>query len=92
MDLGDVTLGKVLGGYIMKKLNFFSALKQFTTPKVGSARWFHSLPKKNTQELEDIRETFFQALFDPNADMKLRWKIRDEVLPYIDSILRKRDK
>ena len=75
----------------MGKIDFISTLKQLFKPKVGSARWFNSFPKMTTKELKSIRELFFQALFDPNEDMKLRWKIRDEILPYIDSILRKRD-
>ena len=66
----------------MEKLDFISALKQFFKPKVGSSRWFNSFPKMTTQELKDIREAFFQRLFDPNEDMQLRWQIRDKILPY----------
>ena len=83
--------GRFLGGYTMGKLDFISALKQLFKPKVGSARWFNSFPKMTTQELKDIREAFFQRLFDPNEDMQLRWQIRDKILPYIDRILRNRD-
>ena len=75
----------------MGKIDFISALKQLFKPKVSSARWFNSFPKMTTQELKDIREAFFQRLFDPNEDMQLRWQIRDKILPYIDKILRNRD-
>lgn len=75
----------------MGKLDVLTALKQLFKPKVGSARWFNSFPKMATQELKEIREVFFQRLFDPNEDMQLRWQIRDYILPYIDKILRNRN-
>ena len=72
------------------KYDLVTLVKRMFKPKVGSARWFNSFPKMTTHELKEIREKFWQALFDPKESSDYRTRIREIILPHIDDILRER--
>lgn len=71
------------------RISWITAIKQCFKPKEGTHRWYTSL---STAQLKEVREKFCKVLFDPNEDLDIRWHIRDKILPYIDRMLREREK
>ncbi len=73
----------------MKKTNWLAMITQLFKPEIGSDRWLKTASK---EAIMTYREELWNKLSNPNEDINLRWRIRDSILPYIDKILRDRDK
>ncbi|MGN0977126.1 MAG: hypothetical protein ACI4PH_03640 [Faecousia sp.] len=71
------------------KIDWLESFKQWFTPKVGTDRWLKVASK---EAIMTYRDELWHKLMDPNEDFDLRWRIRDKLLPYINKILRDRDK
>ena len=72
-----------------EKTNRFAMIKQLFKPERGSDKWLQHASK---EAILAYRKELWKKLFNPNEDTALRWRIRDSILPYIDKILRDRDK
>ena len=65
------------------------SFKNLLKPERGSDKWLRTASK---DAIMAYRDELRNKLMDPNEDSALRVRIRDHILPYIDKILRNRDK
>lgn len=72
-----------------KMFSWVKHIQQFFKPKVGSDKWLRTAPLETVWA---YREELWNKLMDPKEDLDLRWRIRDYTLPYIERIIRSREK
>ena len=71
----------------MKKLSGLASMSNLFKPKVGSNKWLETSSK---EMIMSYRNQLCDILMNPNANDRLRVRIRDYILPHIDRVLYKK--